>query len=73
MTDGAGQVVWRAAVQPFGRGSASPSTPALRFAGEPQSAGTGPEGGLYHLGARSFDPLTGQFLTPDPIQLSAVK
>ena len=67
MTDADGNVVWRASVRPFGRGSAQPSDRPLQFAGQPLQADLTAETGLYHLGARMFDPLTGRFLSPDPL------
>jgi len=80
MTDDGGQVVWRADLRPFGQGSATSTTATsatassadhpLRFAGQPNEAISG---GLYHLGAREYDPLTGRFLSPDPILLGSVK
>lgn len=70
MTDSSGQVIWRADLRPFGQGSASSSEHPLRFAGQPNDSISG---GLYHLGAREYDPLTGRFLSPDPILLGSVK
>ena len=70
MTDESGQVVWQANQRPFGQGSPTSTDHDLRFAGQPQDATSG---GLYHLGARMYDPLTGRFLSPDPILLASVK
>jgi RHS repeat-associated protein len=69
MTDDGGQVVWQVDVRPFGQGSPSSTDHPLRFAGQPQEPSIG---GLYHLGARMYDPLTGRFLSPDPFLLAAV-
>lgn len=73
MTDEAGQVVWRADMRPFGQGSANPPDHPLRFAGQPRETDIGAADGLYHLGARTYDPLTGRFLSPDPLPLATVK
>jgi RHS repeat-associated protein len=70
MTDDGGQVIWQVDLRPFGQGSPTSTDYPLRFAGQPQETAIG---GLYHLGARMYDPLTGRFLSPDPILLGSVK
>jgi RHS repeat-associated protein len=70
MTGESSQVVWQANQRPFGQGSPSSTDRSLNFAGQAQDATSG---GLYHLGARMYDPLTGRFLSPDPILLASVK
>jgi RHS repeat-associated protein len=72
MTDSSGAVVWRADVQPFGQGTASSSAHPLRFVGQPRETDIGDQDGLYQLGARFYDPLTGRFLSPDPRPLTDV-
>lgn len=68
-SDEAGGVVWRAAVRPFGQGTPTSTDHPLRFDGQPQEAELG---GLYHLGARLYDPVSGRFLGPDPLPLANV-
>lgn len=72
MTDASGQVAWRAQVRPFGLGSANPQDYPLRFLDQPLEAEIGAEGGLYHLGARTYDPVAGRFLTTDPLPLIGI-
>lgn len=72
MTDESGQVAWRADVRPFGQGTANPPDHPLRFLDQPRESGIGAEGGLYHLGARYYDPLTGRFLSTDPLPLTDI-
>jgi RHS repeat-associated protein len=72
ITNESGDVVWRADVRPFGQGTPSSPDYALRFLGQPREADLGVEDGLYHLGARYYDPLTGRFLSPDPLALTNI-
>lgn len=72
MTDASGQVAWRAEMRPFGLGSANPENQPPHFLDQPLEAEIGAEGGLYHLGARTYDPVTGRFLTTDPLPLIAI-
>ncbi len=72
MTDGSGQVAWRAELRPFGLGTANPQNSPPRFLDQPLDAEIGAEGGLYHLGARTYDPVAGRFLTTDPLPLLAI-
>jgi RHS repeat-associated protein len=73
LSNESGEAVWRADVRPFGQATATSSDYPLRFAGQPQEADGGDGGGLYHLGARYYDPITGRFLSADPLALAAVK
>lgn len=72
MTDAAGDVVWRANSMPFGQGMPTSDQYPLRFAGAPQEADTGEYGGLYQLGSRYYDPITGRFISTDPLSISSV-
>ena len=72
MTDERGRVAWRADVRPFGQGTANPQDYPLRFLDQPLEAESGAEGGLYHLGARTYDPVAGRFLTTDPLPLIGI-
>ncbi len=68
MTDGAQAVVWDAVYRPFGQtvsitGSASNN---LRFPGQYFLI----ESGLHYNWHRHYDPTTGRYLQPDPIQLT---
>ena len=73
VTDSSAQVVWRAEMQPFGLGESTSSDHALRFVDQPLASDVGAAEGFYHLGARTYDPLTGRFLSADPLPLTAVK
>ncbi len=68
LSSSAGAVQRTATYQPFGSGQtasqiapASPANP-MAFTGQYQDLT-----GLYHLGARQYDPGTGRFLTMDPV------
>jgi RHS repeat-associated protein len=60
-----GGVIWRAAMRPFGNGTPTSTDYPLGFDGRLQEASLG-SGGLYHLGARLYDPISGRFLSADP-------
>jgi len=72
MTDASAQVVWRAEVEPFGRGTPTPSNRPMRFVEQPREVEIDGQGGLYHLGARTLDPSTGRFVSTDPLSLTEV-
>ena len=72
-SDEAGQVVWRADVRLFGEGVAEPMDDPMHFLDQPRLTHIGDEDGLYQLGARFYDPLTGRFLSPDPLRLTEVE
>lgn len=72
LTSNASEVVWRADVRPFGQGVASSADYPLGFNGQLREADLGSEGGLYPLGARYYDPLTGRFLSPEPLSLTEI-
>lgn len=72
MTDASGQMAWRAELRPFGLGTANPENHPPRFLDQPLEAEIGAEGGLYHLGARTYDPVAGRFLTTDPLPLIGI-
>ena len=73
LTDGSGQVVWRADYAPFGQaevdedpdGDGNRVTFNLRFPGQYYDAETG----LHYNYFRYYDPATGRFITSDPIGL----
>jgi RHS repeat-associated protein len=44
----------------------------LHFDNQPLDGEIGEVGGLYHLGARYYDPVTGRFLSADPISLTEI-
>lgn len=64
--DGAGQVVARDALDPWGAGAVAGDRPIV-FAGRPVD----PDTGLVFCRARWYDPSLGRFLTPDPAGLAA--
>lgn len=75
MTNKAGNVVWRATYDPFGKATITktpfPATPNppdlnLRFPGQYYDAETG----LHYNYYRDYDPSTGRYLQPDPIGLA---
>jgi RHS repeat-associated protein len=70
VTDSSGAAQWAYSYAPYGTTTPtklSPSAPAnpIGYAGQYLDAT-----GLYNLRARQLDPLTGQFLSPDPLQPS---
>jgi RHS repeat-associated protein len=73
VTDQTGTVTWRAEVWPFGEGVPTSAEAALRFVDEPRVSDIGLSDGLYHLGRRTYDPLSGRFLSTDPLPLSDVR
>jgi RHS repeat-associated protein len=65
ITDATGEVVWQAAVKPFGAvviNEASTIDNPLRFPGHYFDAETG----LHYNSARYYSPEVGRYLTPDP-------
>lgn len=67
-TDAAGRLVWQGEYLAFG-GLAAESGPLrqpLRFAGQHHD----PETGLHDNYQRSYDPVTGRYLEPDPLGLA---
>jgi RHS repeat-associated protein len=60
-TDEHGAVVAEAAYDPFG-GDLAATTEPYAFTGKERDPATG----LYHFGARAYDPTLGLFLSPDP-------
>lgn len=70
-TDPGGTVAWRAAMRAFGQGLATSAEAEMRFLDQPLDKDLG-EGGLYQLGARTYDPLIGRFLSPDPLLITSV-
>jgi RHS repeat-associated protein len=63
-TDERGTVITEAAYDPFG-GDLAATTEPYAFTGKERDADTG----LYHFGARAYDPALGLFLSPDPAVL----
>lgn len=61
--DGAGNVLGSFAYLPYGETVAPLSGTTFGYAGYRYDAETG----LYHTGARYYDPVSGRFLMPDPI------
>ena len=72
VSDASATVVWRAEVWPFGQGLATSSDTAQRFLDEPRVDDISLSEGVYHLGVRTHDPLSGRFLTTDPLSLTLV-
>lgn len=73
MTDESSVVVWRAEVHPFGQGVATPPDRPLRLLDQPRDERIGVLGGIYQVGVRYLDPVTGRFLTADPISLTSIR
>jgi len=67
LTDGGGQVVWKASYNPFGKASITSQGPTfnLRFPGQYYDTETG----LHYNWHRYYDPDTGRYITSDPIGL----
>jgi len=68
MTDGSGNVVWKADYKPFGKAEVSSASTVVndfRFPGQYYDSETG----LHYNWNRYYDPGTGRYLTPDPIGL----
>ncbi len=68
LTNQAGEVVWLGHYSPFGQVTVDPASTVgnnLRFDGQYFDAETG----LHYNWHRYYDPLTGRYLTPDPIGL----
>jgi RHS repeat-associated protein len=66
MTDTSGDIVWKAAYNPFGKAEVDPSstiTNNFRFPGQYYDA----ESGLHYNWHRYYDPGTGRYMTADPI------
>lgn len=67
-TDARGRIVWQQAYGPFGeQGGLLPGDPVLRLPGQ----WCDPETGLYYNQQRDYDPVTGRYLSPDPLGLRA--
>lgn len=67
VTGAGGEVVCRYAYESFGKPDNCGAIEArFRFAGREYDSASG----LYYLRARYYDPVTGRFLTPDPLDLS---
>lgn len=68
LTDGSGQVVWKADYSPFGKATMTSQGPTfnLRFPGQYYDAETG----LHYNWRRYYDPNTGRYITSDPIGLA---
>ena len=72
MTSSSGSRRWTWSYEPFGtirteqRSGGSAPTNFMKFTGEYLDPT-----GLYHLRARQYDPLTGRFLRPDPVDASS--
>jgi RHS repeat-associated protein len=64
-TDDRGEVLVETAFDPYG-GDLHPTTEPYAFTGKERDADTG----LYHFGARAYDPKLGLFLSPDPAVLA---
>lgn len=64
-TDDRGAVLVETAFDPYG-GDLHPTTEPYAFTGKERDADTG----LYHFGARAYDPKLGLFLSPDPAVLA---
>lgn len=67
LTDGSGNIAWKAVYTPFGGAVASIQTVEnpFRFPGQYYDAETG----LHYNYFRYYDPTTGRYITPDPIGL----
>ena len=66
MTDAGGNVVWKAAYDPFGEAQVDPAstvTNNFRFPGQYYDE----ESGLHYNWHRYYDPRTGRYVTSDPI------
>ena len=68
LTDATGATQWSYEYEPYGAervATPAPGAPVnrIRYTGEYLDTDTG----LYHLRARQYDPLTGRFLTTDPV------
>lgn len=65
-TNEQGQVIWRESYRPYGErltNSAAAKDNKIWFTGRRQD----PETGLVYMGARYYDPVTGRFMSTDPI------
>ena len=72
MTNAGGNVVWKAAYDPFGEAQVDPSstvTNNFRFPGQYYDE----ESGLHYNWHRYYDPRTGRYVTTDPIGLKGNK
>ncbi len=65
-TDDAGTVIAETAFDPYG-GDLAATTEPYAFTGKERD----PDTGLYHFGARAYDPALGLFLSPDPAILES--
>jgi RHS repeat-associated protein len=67
LTDGNGSIAWRAVYTPFGEAVISVATVEnpFRFPGQYYDQETG----LHYNYFRYYDPITGRYITPDPIGL----
>jgi RHS repeat-associated protein len=71
MTEQGGTVVWEAQYKPFGEAAVHPSSTVennFRFPGQYYDAETG----LHYNYHRYYDPQTGRYLRPDPLNLSQI-
>ena len=73
ITDASGAVIWRADVRPFGLADDAPPDHPQWMMNQPLEGDIGLAGGLVHMGARVYDPLSGRFLSADPISIAVVK
>ena len=72
MTDDAGTVVWEASHKPFGEASVNPRSSVVnnfRFPGQYYDQETG----LHYNYFRYYDPGTGRYVRPDPLNLSTLQ
>jgi RHS repeat-associated protein len=70
LADASGSMAQTYTYTAFGQAAASPEVVpnSLRFNGREFDAETG----LYHMGARAYDPATGRFLQKDPLSVDAL-
>jgi RHS repeat-associated protein len=69
LTDSTNTVVWEAVYKPFGEADVNPNSSVVnnfRFPGQYYDSETD----LYYNYHRYYDPSTGRYLTPDPIELA---
>jgi RHS repeat-associated protein len=64
-TNAAGQLIKTERYEPFGKDADGSAPTGLGYGGHYQDAS-----GLIYMGARYYDPLTGRFISPDPVGTS---